>query len=335
MHRFAFLSTAHVHTPGFLKAIDEKDDCQLVAIWDDMARRGQGFAEQYGADYSGDLEAVIARADVDGFIICAENTRHLSLLQAAIPARKPIFCEKPFTTTAAEARKALDLIKTHGTTVHMGYFHPFSAQMRGVVAHVQSGVLGKLTHARYRNAHHAAYGRWFDAEEVAWFVDPALAGGGAFMDMGTHAVHFIRTALGPVDRVFATIDNKSGIYTDIDDNGTALLQCRNGCLATVEASWVQTGGLSGFEVVGSDATLFNHPQDGYITAAPGQDPQPVAAGEASPTCVDRLVAAVEGDLTAEELAADLRCAADAVAIMEACYESSRIGGWVDVAALDY
>jgi hypothetical protein len=61
----------------------------------------------------------------------------------------------------------------------------------------------------------------------------------------------------------------------------------------------------------------------------------VAAGEASPTCVDRLVAAVEGDLTAEELAADLRCAADAVAIMEACYESSRIGGWVDVAALDY
>ena len=300
-----------------------------------MESRGQNFAAQYGADYSGDIEAVIGREDVDGFIICAENTRHLPLLQAAIPAGKPIFCEKPFTTTVAEAGAALELIKAHGTIVHMGYFHPFSAQMRGVVAHVQSGVLGKLTHARYRNAHHAAYGRWFDAEEVAWFVDPALAGGGAFMDMGTHAVHLIRTALGPVDRVFATIGNRSGIYASIDDNGTALLQCRNGCLATVEASWVQTGGLSGFEVVGSEATLFNHPENGYVAAAPGQEPQAVAAAEVKPTCVDRLVAVLEGQLTSAELEADLHCAADAVAIMEACYQSSQSGTWVEVAALEY
>jgi predicted dehydrogenase len=34
--------------------------------------------------------------------ICAENTRHVPLLKAAIPAGKPIFCEKPFTATAAE-----------------------------------------------------------------------------------------------------------------------------------------------------------------------------------------------------------------------------------------
>ncbi len=101
----------------------------------------------------------------------------------------------------------------------------------------------------------------------------------------------------------------------------------------IEGSWVQTGGLSGIEVVGSEATLFQHPEHGLVTAAPRQDPKPVAQGEEKPTRVDRLVAAIEGNISKEELDADLACTADAVAIMEACYQSNESGGWVDVPAI--
>ena len=333
MPNIAFLSAAHTHTSGYLKAVAAKDGCTLVAIWDDMADRGQRFAAEYGAEYSRDLDATIARDDVDGFIICAENTRHLPLLRAAVPAGKPIFCEKPFTTTAAEATAALKLIRQHKTIVHMGYFQPFSAAMRGVIDYVASGALGNITHARYRNAHHAAYGRWFDSPDLAWFADPNLAGGGAFMDMGTHAVHFLRTLLGPVEKVLAVISNKSGIYTNVDDNGVALFQFKSGCLAVVEASWVQTGGPGGLEVTGSEATVYSDPEHGYVATSPDKDAKPIAESDDRPTQVDRLVAAIKGELTADELEQDLVCAADAVAIMEACYESSRTGTWVDVPAV--
>ena len=130
---------------------------------------------------------------MEGFVICAENTRHLPILKAAIPVGKPIFCEKPLATTAEEARRAQALAIEHGTILHMGYFLPFTAEMQGVLACVQSGRLGSVTHVRYRNAHHAAYGHWFDKQDLRWFADPELAGGGAFMDMGTHAVHLVRT----------------------------------------------------------------------------------------------------------------------------------------------
>lgn len=330
MPGIALLSAAHTHTRGFLKAIAEKEGATLVVIYDDVEDRGRRFAAENGADYSGNLSATIARKDVDGFIICAENTRHLPLLRAAIPAGKPIFCEKPFTASAAEAAEALTLIQKHRTIVHMGYFQPFTSAMQGILKHLSSGALGRITHARCRNAHHAAYGRWFDAPDVAWFARPDLAGGGAFMDMGTHAVHLLRTLLGPVERVFATISNVSGIYPDVDDNGLALLRFKSGCLATVEASWVQTGGLSGLEITGSEATLFQHPQHGFVTAAPRKDPVPVPEAQARPTRVDRLVAAIEGRLDPEEIAQDLRCAVDAVAVMEACYRSSKAGAWVDV-----
>jgi predicted dehydrogenase len=294
----ALLSAAHVHTKGFLKNIADHDDRNLLVIYDDVADRGQRFASENGAEYSGDLSAVLSRDNVDGFIICSENTRHRELLQQAIPAGKPIFCEKPFTTSTDEAFAALELIRTHDTIVHMGYFQPFSAAMQGAIAHVASGALGNITHAHYRNAHHAAYGRWFDSADLNWFTKSDLAGGGAFMDMGTHAVHRLGSALG-----------------------------------TVEASWVQTGGQGGgFEITGSEGTLYEDADKGYLVAAPGKDPQPVAEGSERPTQVDRLVAAIKGDLSRQELDADLECAVDAVAVMEACacYESNRTGGWVDV-----
>ena len=151
------------------------------------------------------------------------------------------------------------------------------------------------------------------------------------MDMGTHAVHLLRSTLGPVTAAQATIGNASGIYPDVDDNGIALLRFANGALGVVEASWVQTGGLGGgFEITGSGGTLFEDPAKGYLIASPGEDPKPVADGKARPTQVDRLVAAITGAIGKDELDADLLCAVDAVAIMEACYESNRTGAWVDV-----
>jgi len=333
MVNLAFLSAAHIHSKGFLNTIAELETCQVVALWDDMPERGQRYAAEYSTHYSQDLEAVISREDVDGFIICAENTRHLPLLKAAIPTGKPIFCEKPFTTQVDEARQAMSLIRQHGAKVHMGYFQPFDGVMQGLIKVLEKGLLGTITQVRFRNAHHAAYGRWFDSEDLAWFYDPTLAGGGAFMDMGAHAAHLVRTMLGPVEAVSATIDNVSGIYPNVDDRGTALLRFASGVLGTIEASWVQTGGPGGLEITGSEGTLYNDPQQGYIIAAPGKDPVPVKAAAPRPTRVDRLLAVIDGSFSDEELANDLQCAADAVAIIEASYQSSQQGAWVDVASV--
>ena len=330
MVRLGLLCAAHVHTKGFLKNIADNDDRNVTVIYDDVADRGQRYAADAGAEYSGDLEATLARDDVDGFIICSANTQHVPLLQAAVPVGKPIFCEKPFTTSAKDAVALHALIQKHKTIVHMGYFQPFTAQMQGVIAHVASGSLGKTTHARYRNAHHAAYGRWFDSPDVNWFTQPDLAGGGAFMDMGTHAVHRLISVLGPVEKVMATIGNAAGIYPDVDDHGIAWLRFANGTLGTVEASWVQTGGMSGFEITGSEGTIFEHPEKGMLATAPGEDATAVVDGAARPVTVDRLVAAIRGEMSSEELAADLRCAVNAVAVMDACYASAKSGGWVDV-----
>ena len=330
MIKIGLLSAAHIHTRGFLEDISKRGDCELALVWDDMPDRGKRYATEYAAEYQQDLEKVVGENDVDAFIICAENTRHLPLLRASIPTGKAIFCEKPFTTSRSDAEEALELVAKHKSILHMGYFQPFDGTMQGVKSVIEDGALGKITHAKFRNAHHAAYGQWFDSEDLAWFSDRSLAGGGAFMDMGAHAVHLLRSFLGPVSKVSAVIGNSSGIYSDVDDNGVAMFHFENGVLATVEGSWVQTGGIGGLEITGSEGTLFNHPEQGYVIAAPGKETIPVQSRDPRPTRVDRLVAAINGELSTQELEVDLINSADSVAIMEACYSSSESGKWEKV-----
>ncbi|MEE3337398.1 MAG: hypothetical protein VX255_13495, partial [Candidatus Latescibacterota bacterium] len=93
-------------------------------------------------------------------------------------------------------------------------------------------------------------------------------------------------------------------------------------------------------VVGADGRhewLRDHRQRGHDLRAsryghagdrPGQDAAEV--GGARPTTVDRLVAAIRGELSREELAADLQCAVNAVAVMDACYASDKSGAWENV-----
>ena len=48
---------------------------------------------------------------------------------------------------------------------------------------------------------------------------------------------------------------------------------------------------------------------------------------------ERIEAAIKGEVSRDELDADLLCAVNAVAVMDACYESNQTGGWVDVASV--
>jgi len=331
MPRIAFLSTAHIHTKSFIENILKAADGRRVAcIWDDLPSRGEQYAAQAGAPFVADLARVLADPEVDGFIICSENTRHLPLLRKVLPLGKPVFCEKPLVTNLAELAELRALIAANPTVIFGGYFQPFMAPMQAVADVLASGVLGTVTRMRYRNAHHAAYGRWFDNPDLAWFHNPELSGGGAFMDMGTHALHLARTLFGPVKEALAIIENHSAQYPACDDFGVAHLRFASGVLGTIEAGWTQTGGIGGLEVVGSKKTLWNT-ATGYVVGGPGEVPVPVVPVAANrPNRVDRLVAILRGEIAADELRADREASLDTVALMSACYDSAKAGVWVKV-----
>lgn len=330
MPRIAVVSTAHIHTKGFLDNLAKGDDGRAIhGIWDDNVERGQRYATQYNAPFFPDLAKLARDKKVDGFIICAENTRHLALLKKIAGKGKPVFCEKPLVTTVADLRSAIKCLHKHDTRLMSGYFQPFSGPMQAVAAMLKEKKFGQVTRVRFRNAHHAAYGHWFDSPDLQWFCKPELSGGGALMDMGTHAVHLLRTLFGPVREVWAITRNESGIYNTVDDFGLIHLRFASGVLGTVEAAWTQTGGIGGLEIVGSEKTLWNNGKD-YVVGAPQQETIPVAPLPGRPAGVDRLIGIIQEKVTLEEIAMDLSAILDSVAIMAAAYKSGATGKWTTV-----
>ena len=327
----AILSTAHIHSKSFLENILSTNDGRTAhVIWDADTERGARYAKDYGSRFEPNLETVLNDPSIDGFLILCENTGHMNLLERVLPIGKPVFSEKPLVTNTQDLARVQALVARHNTVLFAGYFQPFEDQLQGVIATLQSGVLGKITHANYRVAHHAAYGRWFDNPDLQWFVQPALSGGGALMDLGTHGAHLLVMLFGPVDRVWASVGNKSGAYPDVDDFGIAHLEFTSGVLGTLEANWVHRGS-SGLEVHGSQASIWLDPNLGYVLARSGQDPEPIPPQQTVANRVDRLVAVVRGELSQSDLERDFEASCAAVMVIEAAYRSSSQGVWIELA----
>jgi predicted dehydrogenase len=327
MPNIAFLSTAHIHTKSFISNIlAATDGRRVAAIWDDNVERGRKYAALANAAFVERLDAVLTDPAVDGFIICAENTRHLPLLRKVLATGKPTFCEKPIVTNL-EDLAALSALLRETTPLLCGYFMPFAAEMQAVAGLLREEALGTITRVSFVCAHHGAYARWFDNPDLAWFCQSELAGGGAFMDVGTHAVHLLRTLFGPVKEVWADIGNHSGIYPNVDDYGVAHLRFVSGVAGRVDAAWTQTGGIGGLTITGSKASLWNTPE-GYVIGAPGKTPEKITTGTAKPDRVERLVQTIRSSICPDELRSDLEATLDSVAIVDAAYRSAQSGRWV-------
>jgi predicted dehydrogenase len=119
---------------------------------------------------------------------------------------------------------------------HCFRFHPDVRRLR---ARVAGGELGEIVKTRGYGAH----ARWGPS---GWFTDPELAGGGALLDLGVHAIDTARYLLGDPEPVgaCAVVGTRYGGYT-VDDDAILLVRWSNGTNSIVEAGWWQPhlGGL--------------------------------------------------------------------------------------------
>jgi predicted dehydrogenase len=329
-HQIAVLSTAHIHTRQLLEQVQNTLDCAVCAIWDDNVERGEKYADEFQAKFHANLDDLLARKSISAFVIAAENSLHLSLLEKTIPLGKSIYCEKPLATSQRELDRIVPLVKKHRTRICCSYYLPFQGPLQNVKKLLKQQAFGKITRVRYILEQPAAYALWFDNPELAWFHEPDLAVGGAFLDLGTHAIHVLRTLFGPAKKIWAQIRNESGVYPKLDDYGFAMMEMKDGILGSVEAAWTQIGGINGLEISGSLKSLW-HNGSTYMIGKQGGEPTRLGEGIPQPDRVERLFAMLRDEIPDGELHADLEAVYDSVRMVEAAYESSKQNKWINLA----
>ncbi|MBC8104158.1 MAG: Gfo/Idh/MocA family oxidoreductase [Cytophagales bacterium] len=327
----AFVGAAHIHTPGFIRAIHKRDGaiaCKYV--WDhEAARAEKRAAELPGATATADLSAIYEDPTVSAVVVCTETNRHEAVVLPAVAAGKHVFVEKPLGFASGDAYQMAAAIEKAGVLFQTGYFMRGDARNLFVKRQIEAGTLGKITRARGSNCHGGALGGWFDGE-WRWMADPKVSGVGGFGDLGTHSLDILLWLLGDVDSVTAQIDNGTARYEGCDETGEGLLRFRSGVIGTLAAGWDDVANPVSLLVSGTEGHIAVLNGQLYFKSEKVEGADGKAAWEKLPPSVpagfEAFLSAVTGQRDA--VLVTPREAAYRSAVMEALYAGATSNTWV-------
>jgi predicted dehydrogenase len=273
MKTLALLGAAHIHTPNFVKRLLDRKDVQVKAVWDhDPARASKNAAALHHAAVVSEPSAIWNDPGIDAVVVCSETNRHAELVGASAAAGKHLFVEKPLGFSGTDALAMAKAIRQAGVLFQTGYFmrgNPINQFLR---QKLQEGLFGKVTRIRLSNCHAGSLHGYFDSD-WSWMVDPAIAGCGAFGDLGTHVLDILLWWCGAPARVTADTAVATGRYGQCDECGEGLLRFADGCIASLAAGWVDVADPVKVLISGTEGHACVISNQLYLTSAklPGAD----------------------------------------------------------------
>ena len=247
-------SIGNVHLTGY--AADPKN-VTIQAIADHTGRRLGELGESYGVtsehQYT-DWKKMLATEQLDAVSICLPNAFHFDAAAEAIKRGVNTLIEKPMVLTLEHARKLKALHAKNPVKVMVAFSHRFIAPNIAAKKAIDKGVIGKPFMVRMRFAHSGPYPGWAQGD---WFYKKQLAGGGAVLDMGIHAIDMCQHLIGPIKSVMAEVRTLRK-PVPVDDNAVMVFDFGNDAkaLGYVEVGWTSGPGFGGIEVYGDKGTII-------------------------------------------------------------------------------
>lgn len=327
--------------PRHAEAIAMLENAHLVAVTDVIGERADALAAQASCEVVPDLDAMLARDDVDVVSVCVPSGMHAAVGIAAARAGKHLVIEKPIEVTLAAADALVETASRSGvkmTVISQHRFDPGVARARRLI---DTGRLGRLVLGDARV-------KWFRTQDyydsADWRGTWALDGGGALINQGVHYTDLLIWCMGPVAEVRAIAATQLH-EIEVEDVALALFRFASGAVGCLEAT---TAAYPGFrerlEITGSNGSVVV--EDGAIVVeeiadegdAVGAYGRPAREADAGSSSAAADPAAVGADAHAAQIADLLEAidsdgepamtgeaARDTLEVVLAVYESARTG----------
>lgn len=284
---------------------------ELDTIVDPNTALAEEVAARYGfARTAASIDEILDDPTIDAVSVALPNFVYREVLARIIAAGKHVFAEKPLGVSAAEAEELAAIAGTSDVVAAVGFSYRHIPALAATRRAVTEGRIGTPTFAR---AHYYADYAVDPSGAHTWRFDQQRSGGGAIIDLGSHAIDALVHILGPISEVSsALLDTRiterpvatGGIghtqtvsatqTAPVTNDDTALLTVRfaSDAVASLQISRIAAGKPNelGIEVFGSgghvsfDSSKYNE-YTIYETegSRPGDDgPRRVIAGPAMP-----------------------------------------------------
>lgn len=201
--------------PAFAKA----DGSALVAVMRRNAQLAEDYARRHGVlRWYGDAEALVADPDVDAVYVATPPDSHREYALIAARHRKPGYVEKPMALDHRQCLDMLEACREAGVPLFTAYYRRALPRFLRVKALVDEGAIGVVRAITITLCRRHA----MDASALPWRVDPAVAGGGLFVDLASHTLDLLDFILGPIASASGGAGNQGDFYRAEDIVAAAL-----------------------------------------------------------------------------------------------------------------
>ncbi len=234
----------HYHADRLLEL-----QADLVGGMDIKPEARRRFAEKYGVETYEDTAEMFAEADA--VIITTPNRFHEEYTVAALEAGLDVLLEKPLAHTLESAERIAAAARAADGFCMVGFNYRFANPINVIKHYQRSGRFGDVQHieANYvRRRGIPGRGSWFTSKEVA--------GGGALIDIGVHAVDLalyfldfpeVVEVTGVTRSQFGDRDDYAFVEMwgedtgaegfNVDDSASAFIRCDDGKTVSLEVAW--------------------------------------------------------------------------------------------------
>lgn len=275
--RVGIIGCGAIAQEAHLKGYAACKDVEVAAVCDVDEGRAREAAGKFGVPdvYTSHQELLVDRS-IDAVSICTPNYLHATQTVDALKAGKHVLVEKPMATTREDAQAMIDAARKTGKILMVGFTHRFFRANRHMKKLIDKGTIGKVFSVRVRMAHRGPYESW--SAKADWFFRHEMAGGGAVLDMGIHALDIMRYLAGEIVDITGMTATVLHPIRD-EDMAVAVVRFAGGALGYVETGWHSRPGFGGIEIYGSEGTMIHDYAKGLRLLNPKGEEIPVDAAE--------------------------------------------------------
>jgi predicted dehydrogenase len=225
------------HLPAYASFPADRAPVRIVAVADICAaRRERAAADLPGVRvYASHVELLEKEAGRIDFVdVTTPPSAHAEIAHAALDRGLHVLCEKPLTTTTAEARELLEHARRVKRVVFPCHNYKHAPVIKAVRRILDAGTIGAVslvTLQTFRNTHAKGVTEW----NTDWRREKRFSGGGIAMDHGSHTFYLAFDWLGTFPTSITAKMSTLGSF-DTEDNLACSITFPNGT-ASAHLSW--------------------------------------------------------------------------------------------------
>jgi predicted dehydrogenase len=169
-----------------------------AGVYDPDTDRAAAFAAASGHHVCRSAEEVIAGADA--VYVCTWTSEHLPLVELAVTAGKPVFCEKPLSTSLEAATRLAHLVTAAGVVNQVGLVLRHSPAFLALKRLIDDPASGRLLTVVFRDDQFIPVQGHYSS---TWRGDHTKSGAGTLIEHSIHDIDMLEFLGGPIATISA------------------------------------------------------------------------------------------------------------------------------------